>query len=63
MLRNINDYYLNEREKPDYLIRLLIPNNYVTKLIGKCKFVVLFFKEKKIAGCMIRDIAKRSGGA
>ena len=37
----------------------------MTKLIGKCKFnkKIIFQKKNSIAGCMIRDIAKRSGGA
>lgn len=41
---------MNERHKPDYKIKALIPGNYITKLIGK-------------AGCMIKDLAIKSGGA
>lgn len=36
--------------RPSEFIKLFIPNNYVTKMIG-------------VGGCIIRDIASKSGGA
>jgi len=51
MLVNICHNILSEDKKNiDYTIKLLIPVNYVTKLIGQ-------------KGYMIKDIIERSGGA
>lgn len=38
LLRIIEEYYTKEKNKPDYIIKLLIPNNYVTKLIGASNY-------------------------
>ncbi|EAR94501.3 KH domain protein (macronuclear) [Tetrahymena thermophila SB210] len=43
-------YNQNPNDLQDYYLRLLIPNRYVTKLIGA-------------GGCMIKDIAAKSKGA
>lgn len=51
MLINLLHPTLSEdRKSVDYTIKLLIPANYVTKLIGQ-------------KGYMIKDIIERSGGA
>ena len=51
LLNLVNDYYSSDRKNPiDYTLKILIPSNYVTKLIGQ-------------KGYMIRDIIERSGGA
>lgn len=51
LLNLINDYYSSDKKTPiDYTLKILIPSNYVTKLIGQ-------------KGYMIRDIIERSGGA
>lgn len=51
MLINVLHPLLSEdRKNVDYTIKLLIPANYVTKLIGQ-------------KGYMIKDIIERSGGA
>jgi len=44
LLNLVNDYYSSDRKNPiDYTLKILIPSNYVTKLIGQ-------------KGYMIRDI-------
>lgn len=51
MLINLLHPLLSEdRKNVDYTLKLLIPANYVTKLIGQ-------------KGYMIKDIIERSGGA
>lgn len=51
MIINISHDFLSEDKRNiDYTLKMLIPANYVTKLIGQ-------------KGYMIRDIIERSGGA
>ena len=51
LLNLVNDYYSVDKKNPiDYTLKMLIPSNYVTKLIGQ-------------KGYMIRDIIERSGVA
>ena len=51
LINLVNDYYSSDRKIAiDYTLKMLIPSNYVTKLIGQ-------------KGYMIRDIIERSGGA
>ena len=50
LLSVVHDYYQDEKLTSDYTLKLLIPSNYVTKLIGQ-------------KGYMIRDIIDRSGGS
>lgn len=38
LLRIIDEFYIKEKNKPDYNVKLLIPNNYVTKLIGASNY-------------------------
>ena len=58
MLINIMQIYYDEDKKGhDFIFKMLIPSNYVTKLIGQSKFIY------NSEGYMIRDITERSGGA
>jgi len=50
MLRRYHEYESQSKHFSSDVIKLLIPNNFVTKLIGA-------------KGCMIREIAARAGGA
>jgi hypothetical protein len=66
MLRRVNEYYeLYKKQYSDYSVKLLIPNTYVTKLIGASKILILIKAkfELLIEGCMIRELAAKSGGA
>lgn len=58
MINLIQIYYDQEKKNYDYTFKMLIPSNYVTKLIGQSKFSSYFLE-----GYMIRDIIDRSGGA
>lgn len=53
----IQFYYDEDRKGHDYTFKMLIPSNYVTKLIGQSTFI------SNSEGYMIRDIIERSGGA
>lgn len=58
MLINMcHDYLSEDKKNLDYTLKMLIPANYVTKLIGQSN--ILGYLE----GYMIRDIIDRSGGA
>ena len=58
LINLVHDYYSSERKIPiDYTLKMLIPSNYVTKLIGQSIFI------DNSEGYMIRDIIERSGGA
>lgn len=57
LLSVVHDYYQDEKPSTDYTLKLLIPSNYVTKLIGQSK------KHDHSEGYMIRDIIDRSGGS
>lgn len=51
MLINLMQLYYDEDKKGhDYIFKMLIPSNYVTKLIGQSTFIC------DIEGYMIRDI-------
>jgi len=57
LINIIQMYYDEDRKSHDYTFKMLIPSNYVTKLIGQSKYTF------KLEGYMIRDIIERSGGA
>ncbi len=57
LINLIQLYYDEDRKGHDYTFKMLIPSNYVTKLIGQSKFFAY------LEGYMIRDITERSGGA
>jgi hypothetical protein len=42
LLTIINDYYVDEKSNSDYTLKMLIPSNYVTKLIGQSTLIVKF---------------------
>ena len=66
MLRRVNEYYENyKKQYNDYSVKLLIPNTYVTKLIGASNIFFLFKNiiVNFLEGCMIRELAAKSGGA
>ena len=43
LINLVNDYYSGDKKNPvDYTLRMLIPSNYVTKLIGQSKYFPLF---------------------
>lgn len=35
LLTIVNNYYIDEKEGEGYTLKMLIPSNYVTKLIGQ----------------------------
>jgi hypothetical protein len=57
MLINLIQIFYEDEKSIDNTFKMLIPSNYVTKLIGQSK--IDFYVE----GYMIRDIIERSGGA
>jgi|JI6StandDraft_1071083.scaffolds.fasta_scaffold06913_10 hypothetical protein len=57
LLSVVHDYYQDEKLTADYTLKLLIPSNYVTKLIGQSNNL------SDSEGYMIRDIIDRSGGS
>ena len=57
LINIIQTYYEEDRKGHDYTFKMLIPSNYVTKLIGQSIFTFI------LEGYMIRDITERSGGA
>jgi len=57
LINIIQMYYDEDRKSHDYTFKMLIPSNYVTKLIGQSKYIFM------LEGYMIRDIIERSGGA
>lgn len=58
MIINLIQVYFDEEKKNiDYTFKMLIPSNYVTKLIGQSIY------RFSLEGYMIRDIIERSGGA
>ena len=50
MIRKEHDIQMRLLGRPSEFIKLFIPNNYVTRMIG-------------VGGCIMRDIALKSGGA
>jgi len=60
------NYYDSEHKKKsdhDYLY-IIIPNFYVTKLIGQSKLhIPTYYNFKYSEGCMVRQIAGQSGGS
>lgn len=58
MIINIaHDFLSDDKRNIDYTLKMIIPANYVTKLIGQS--TLCFYSE----GYMIRDITERSGGS
>lgn len=58
LLSVVHEFYIDEKLTSDYTLKMLIPSNYVTKLIGQSTPYYL-----TLEGYMIRDIIERSGGS
>jgi hypothetical protein len=58
LLSVVHEFYIDEKLTSDYTLKMLIPSNYVTKLIGQSTPHCI-----TLEGYMIRDIIERSGGS
>ncbi len=59
LINKLNEYYFDEKKTHDYKVKVIIPSNYVTKLIGKCKAFLkdkLFFKSDLLINLKYRII-------
>ena len=66
LLRRAQEYENVSKSYSSDVVKLLIPNNFVTKLIGASiyfLFGVVCTYISIIEGCMIREIAAKAGGA